>query len=59
MLAVTVPLGFYYAKLPGLIAAIASSIVEHFEIPPFLDDNILIGLTSSLILIVSATMRLF
>jgi len=59
MLAVTVPLGFYYAKLPGLIAAIASSVVEHFEIPPFLDDNILIGLTSSLILIVSATMRLF
>lgn len=59
MILVTVPIGFYFAKTPGLIAAIASSIIEHFEIPPLLDDNVLIGIFSSLILIVSTIIPVF
>lgn len=51
MLAVTIPIGIYYAHMPGLLAAIASTLVEHFEIPPFFDDNVLIAITSSLILV--------
>lgn len=53
MFATTVPIGLYYAGIPGLLAAIASSIIEHFEIPPFFDDNVLITLTSSIIIIFS------
>ncbi|MEM1772320.1 MAG: dolichol kinase [Desulfurococcaceae archaeon] len=59
MILVTVPIGFYFAKVPGLLAAVASSIIEHFEIPPLLDDNVLIGIASSLILIVSTTTPMF
>ncbi|MEM4717710.1 MAG: dolichol kinase [Desulfurococcaceae archaeon] len=51
MLATTIPIGLYYAGITGFIAAVVSSIVEHFEIPPFLDDNVLITLTSSIIII--------
>jgi len=50
MLAVTVPIGLHYAGIPGIVAAAASTVVEHFEIPPFLDDNVLIALTSVLVL---------
>jgi len=46
-------LGFILAGYPGVVAAIVSSIVEHYEFPPYIDDNVLITLASSLILISS------
>lgn len=54
MLAVTVPLGLCCAGLPGAIAAVASTVVEHFEFPPYLDDNVLIALTATLIIVLLA-----
>jgi len=50
MIAVTTPIGYIYSGIPGILAAIVASIVEHFEIPPYLDDNVLISLSASLIL---------
>ncbi len=50
MLGVTVPLGALYAGLVGMLAATVSCIAEKFEARP-IDDNILIGLSSTLILI--------
>jgi len=53
MLFTTIPIGFILAGYPGVVAAIVSSIVEHYEFPPYIDDNVLITLASSLILISS------
>lgn len=53
MLLVTLPIGFYYAGVPGVLAAIASSVLERFEFPP-IDDNVIIVLVSTLILIILA-----
>jgi hypothetical protein len=50
MIAVTAPIGYIYSGIPGILAAIVASIVEHFEIPPYLDDNVLISFSASLIL---------
>jgi len=52
MLLVTLPIGFYYAGVPGAIAAIAASILERFEFPP-IDDNVIIVVVSSIILALS------
>jgi len=53
MLLVTLPIGFYYAGVPGAIAAIAASILERFEFPP-IDDNVIIVVVSSVILALAA-----
>jgi len=51
MLSITIPVGAVYAGLTGIVAAAASSVAEKFEARP-IDDNVLIGLTSTLILII-------
>jgi len=53
MLLVTLPIGFYYAGIPGAIAAVAASILERFEFPP-IDDNVIIVVVSSVILALAA-----
>jgi len=45
MLAVCLPIGWFYAGYAGLVAAVVASIAEHFEFGP-IDDNILITVTS-------------
>lgn len=57
MIALTLPVGYIVAGLPGLIAGLASSIIEHFEIPPVLDDNVLITIASTGILAASHIIR--
>lgn len=51
MLVISVPLGFVLAGYIGVIAAIVSSYVERYEYKN-LDDNFLIAIVSSLVLIV-------
>jgi len=58
MFLVTFPIGVYYAGHVGLIAAIVASIVEHYEIPPLIDDNVLITTTSLFVLVASKTFGL-
>ena len=60
MLIVCLVIGYYFASIAvnpiplwGIFAAIAASIVERFEIGP-IDDNILITVTSMIILIVGS-----
>ncbi len=50
MAIVCLPIGYFYAGLLGLVAAAVSTIVERFEFGP-IDDNVLIVLTSTLILL--------
>jgi len=52
MLVVTLTIGYYYVGIHGIVPAVLSTIIEHFEIPPLLDDNMLIAAisTTSLIL---------
>lgn len=52
MLAVVAPLGYAYGGLPGLAAGIVASFVERYEFPP-VDDNLLIALSSLIILLAS------
>ncbi len=58
MLAVTLPIGIYYAGLVGAAAALVASLVEHYEIPPALDDNVMITLSTLLVLAVSGALGL-
>ena len=51
MAAVTAPLGYIFAGISGVIAGVAASIIERFEYK-ILDDNILIVLISTLILLI-------
>ncbi len=53
MLATTLPVGYYYAGLTGAVAAVVASIVEHYEVPPVLDDNVLISLSTAGVLVAS------
>ena len=46
----TIPIGFIYGGVIGAVAGLVSSIVERYEFNP-IDDNVLIALASSLILI--------
>jgi len=60
MAAVCIPIGYFYAGLGsiaygGVLAAIVASILERFEYGP-IDDNILITISSSLVLYFSATL---
>lgn len=55
MLAVTLPVGLALAGVAGAVAAGASSLVEHFEIPP-IDDNVLISLTATVVLIAASAL---
>jgi hypothetical protein len=45
MLAVCIPIGWFYAGWAGVVAGVVASIAEHFEFGP-IDDNILITVTS-------------
>lgn len=51
MLAVCIPIGYYYAALAGVVAAVVASIVEHFEFGP-IDDNVLITVASFVTLLI-------
>jgi hypothetical protein len=51
MLAVTLTIGCCYTGVHGIIPAMFSTIIEHFEIPPLLDDNVLIAAVSTTSLI--------
>ncbi|MEM1863527.1 MAG: dolichol kinase [Desulfurococcaceae archaeon] len=53
MALVTVPLGYILMNIPGALAGLASSIVEHFEIHSKVDDNIAIPLVSFSIIMCS------
>jgi len=53
MAVVTSIIGMYYAGYVGLAAAVIASFVEHFEIPPLLDDNALITLATVATLLIS------
>ena len=48
MIAVTVPVGAAVIGLPGAVAGVLASIVEHFEIPGIIDDNITVPLVGFL-----------
>ncbi len=50
MLLVSIPIGYAYAGLVGLLAGVVASIVEHYELPP-IDDNVLIALSTLAILL--------
>jgi len=52
MFAVTAPIGWFLASVPGLISALLASIVEHFEIHSRIDDNITVPLVSFTVLLV-------
>lgn len=58
MLAVTSVIGYTYIGPVGLVASIVASIVEHYEIPPFFDDNVLISLSTTTVLIASRVLGL-
>ncbi len=58
MLAVTLPIGVYYAGHVGIVAALIASLVEHYEIPPLLDDNVLITLSTLAVLVASGALGL-
>ncbi len=51
MLLVTIPIGALIG-LAGIIAAFVASIIEHFEIPGIIDDNITVPLASFIVIIV-------
>lgn len=51
MAAVTIPLGYMYAGVPGTLAGVLASFVERYEFPP-IDDNVLITLVSIAVLMV-------
>jgi dolichol kinase len=56
MLAVCIPIGYYYTALAGfplagIAAAVVASIAEHFEFGP-IDDNVLITVTSFVTLLI-------
>ena len=52
MAALTIPLGFLYVGIVGGITSAIASIVERFEFNP-IDDNLLIGLISTMILLIA------
>jgi hypothetical protein len=51
MLAVTTILGYIYMGAQGLIPGVLASVVEHFEFPPYIDDNLLIGGVATLVIL--------
>lgn len=53
MFVVTSPIGAYYAGYVGVFAALIASLIEHYEIPPVLDDNVLITISTLLVLVAS------
>ncbi|MCX8209025.1 MAG: dolichol kinase [Sulfolobales archaeon] len=53
MFLVTLPIGVLYAGSVGAVAAVVASVVEHFELPPLVDDNVLITISTLSILIAS------
>jgi len=57
MASVTIPLGIIYVGVIGGIISIVSTIIERFEFKP-VDDNILIGLVSTAMLILARSLSL-
>ncbi|MEB3779979.1 MAG: dolichol kinase [Desulfurococcales archaeon] len=53
MATVSVPLGFLYAGSIGAFAGLIASAIEKFEFPP-LDDNILVAISTMIILLLAA-----
>lgn len=53
MALVAVPVGYILMSIPGALAGLASSIVEHFEIHRKIDDNITVPLVSFSIILCS------
>ncbi|MEM1927838.1 MAG: dolichol kinase [Acidilobaceae archaeon] len=53
MALVSVPLGFLYGGLVGVVSAIVASVVERFEFNP-VDDNVLVPLSSMAVILVLA-----
>lgn len=51
MMAFCAPIGFLVTGIPGLVAGIVSSIIEHLELNP-LDDNITVPLSAFLVLLI-------
>ncbi|WP_460124770.1 dolichol kinase [Stetteria hydrogenophila] len=49
MLAVTLPIGYALAGIPGALAAVAASVVEHFEFK-YIDDNVTVPLVALAVL---------
>ena len=56
MALVTVPLGYAIFGYIGGLAGLVASIIEHYEIKPFIDDNLTVPLTSFLIIILGSSM---
>ncbi len=50
MLAVVLPLGYFFAGLLGAVAGAVAAFVERYEFPP-IDDNILIAFSSTAVLL--------
>ena len=57
MAVVSIPMGFAYAGLVGAFTGAVASVIERFEFNP-IDDNILISLTSTIILIIAKAMSM-
>lgn len=50
MVTVCLPIGYYYAGIPGVVAAVVASVIERFEFNP-VDDNILITASALIVLV--------
>ncbi len=57
MAGLTIPLGLFYAGIVGGVTSALASVIERFEFNP-IDDNILIGLTSTAILLIARALAL-
>ncbi len=57
MAGLTIPLGLFCAGIIGGVTSALASVIERFEFNP-IDDNILIGLTSTAILLVARALAL-
>jgi dolichol kinase len=51
MLAVTTLIGYIYMGFQGIVIGILASIAEHFEFPPYIDDNLLIAGVATLFIL--------
>jgi len=54
MALVTIPIGYMIFGLVGAIAGLVASIVEHFEVNPIIDDNLLVPFTSFIIIAIGS-----
>ncbi|RLE54961.1 MAG: dolichol kinase [Thermoprotei archaeon] len=57
MATVSIPLGFLYAGSVGVLAAVVATLAERFELGP-IDDNMLIPITSTIVLLIPKILSL-